>query len=278
MNILDGNIVSNNIITKVSQQVQLLNKKPCLAVLLASDDPASQIYVKNKNRMCEKAGVESLIVGMSNPTTTKILNQVQEWNENSDIDGIIVQLPLPKTVDKNKILSAVNPLKDVDGFHPENLGLLASGEARFLPCTVAAVLEIIKYYEIPTVGQHVVIINRSNVVGIPLAIVLARNPYNSTVSVCHEHTIGIDNLCKIADIIVTAVGQECFELPAHYLKSGAVVIDVGIRRKDKEILGDFRPTTEQHYRYTPVPGGVGPTTVACLIQNVVLAAQRKQHV
>lgn len=273
MKILNGLLVADHILKTAKLQAHDCKVEPCLAVILAGSDPASQVYVKRKHLACEKAGVRSINVNLSHPSTEEILSIVRDWNEDPTIHGILVQLPLPEGVDKNKILNAVNPLKDVDGFHPENLGLLAINQPRYLPCTVAGVLEILKYYSIPTIGRDVVIINRSNVIGVPLAIVMARPPWNSTVSICHEHTVDLEKKCRKADIIVTAVGRPEFKIAWAHLKPGAVVIDVAIRRVGKKIIGDFQPEGCRACSYTPVPGGVGPCTVACLIQNVISSAR-----
>ncbi len=272
MKILNGNTVAEHILKSAKNQARQCSIQPCLAVLLAGDDPASEVYVRRKHLACEKANVKSINVKLEDPTTEEILDYVQRWNDDDEIHGILVQLPLPAGVDKNKIITAVSPRKDVDGFHPENLGLLACNEPRYLPCTVAGVLEILKYYEIPTVGRDVVIINRSNVVGVPLAMLMARPPYNSTVSICHEHTIDLESKCQKADIIVTAVGRPEFKITSGHVKPGGVVIDVAIKRNGKKITGDFEAAGSSCL-YTPVPGGVGPCTVSCLIQNVVTSAR-----
>lgn len=264
--ILDGIPVAEQILNSAKSQIQ-----PCLAVLVAGNDPASQIYVSRKHAACEKVGVRSINVKLEHPTTDEILYQINQWNNDPSIHGILVQLPLPSGLDTNKIIAAVNPEKDVDGFHPNNLGLLAINEPRYLPCTVGGVLEILKFYNITTESRDVVIINRGNVIGVPLAMVMVRPPYNSTVTICHEYTIGLEKRCQKADIVVTAVGKPEFKITPNQIKSGAVVIDVAIRRIGKKIVGDFQPEDCQHCSYTKVPGGCGLTTVAMLVKNTINA-------
>jgi methylenetetrahydrofolate dehydrogenase (NADP+)/methenyltetrahydrofolate cyclohydrolase len=252
--------------------------RPGLAAVLVGDNPASQVYVRNKRKACEKAGLDSWLHELSgNANQAQLLDLVAGLNADKKVNGILVQLPLPKQIDEMAIIQAVAPLKDVDGFGPENLGLLTAGQPRFHPCTPLGVQQLLLRNKIPTDGRHVVIIGRSNIVGKPLAIMLMQKAEgaNATVTVCHSKSKDIAALTRQADILVVAIGQ------AHYLKAdmvrpGAVVIDVGMNRlPDGKLAGDvdFAGVSQVASAITPVPGGVGPMTITMLLYNTLRAAR-----
>lgn len=280
--ILDGKIVAK----KVKEDLKKRIIKPVsLSVFLIGEDPASEIYIANKRKACEEVGIESELQKFSADTKqSKIIDALKQVES----DGVLVQLPLPLCFDRNSILKAIDPCKDVDCFHPENCGLLMQGSPRFVPCTPAGIVEILKFYKIPIKGANVVIINRSIVVGQPLSLLLAQNASylssmlsqdaehaNATVTLCHEHTKNLGDICRNADIIVTAVGKRPkFSLSADMVKSGAVVIDVGISRIDGKIKGDAEEDVLKKAWVTPSIGGVGPCTVAMLLRNTVEAWEK----
>ena len=249
------------------------------------DDGASLTYVGSKVRSCERVGFESTMVRMSNTTSElELLKKIHELNENDDIDGFIIQLPLPEQIDTQKVLMAVNPDKDVDGFHPENFGKMALDMSTFIPATPFGILELLERYDVQTKGKHTVVIGRSHIVGRPMSILMGRRgfPGNSTVTLTHSHTKNITQITCQADIIITALGQPNF-LKAEMIKDGAIVIDVGITRVPDEtkkrgyrITGDvdFKNVSKKTSHITPVPGGVGPMTIAMLLKNTLLARER----
>jgi methylenetetrahydrofolate dehydrogenase (NADP+)/methenyltetrahydrofolate cyclohydrolase len=257
------------------------NGKPTLAVCLIGDDAASRIYILNKQKACEEVGIRTFIQEFPNTVALEsILKWVKWCNSSSDIHGILVQLPVPGQFDKNFILQQIEPLKDVDCFHPENQGLLMMGQPRFLPCTPAGVLEIFKFYNIKPKGKHIVIVNRTVVVGQPFTSLLTQDIEwgNATVTVCHEYTKNIQEICQSADIIITAVGKPGYRLTADMVRKEQVIIDIGINRICDEkgkirIIGDvdFAAVSQIVRAITPVPYGCGLTTVACLLQNTVKA-------
>jgi methylenetetrahydrofolate dehydrogenase (NADP+) / methenyltetrahydrofolate cyclohydrolase len=247
---------------------------PHLAAVLVGDDPASAVYVRNKQIACEKAGFKSTLHRL--PATTsqvELLTLVQMLNANSDVHGILVQLPLPKGLDTTLILDAVHPAKDVDGFHPENVGLMQQGRARFLPCTPAGVMRMLDVSGFKTSGLHAVVIGRSDIVGKPMAALLSQKGADATVTLCHSRTRDIGAFCRSADILVAAIGIPQF-VKADMIKPGAVVIDVGINRLGEKLVGDvdYAPAAQVASAITPVPGGVGPMTIAMLLANTLAAA------
>lgn len=289
MIILDGKKVSNDIKDEIAIAVQKMKdrgeKVPHLAAILVGDDGASLTYVGSKVRACERVGFESTLIRMSNTTSEfELLNKIHELNENPDIDGFIVQLPLPEQIDTQEVLMAVNPDKDVDGFHPENFGKMALDMSTFIPATPFGILELLERYNVETKGKHTVVIGRSHIVGRPMSILMGRRgfPGNSTVTLTHSHTKNITQITCQADIIITALGQPNF-LKAEMVKDDAVVIDVGITRVADEtakrgyiITGDvdFENVSKKASHITPVPGGVGPMTIAMLLKNTLLARER----
>jgi len=258
-------------------------RPPGLGVVLAGDHPASRIYVSRKEQACEAAGIRSVEAHLPADTSTlAVLREVQKFNEDPAIDGILVQLPLPMGVDEKRVLMAVDPSKDVDGFHPENVGLLSQGNPRFVPCTPAGVMELLKRENIPLVGRHAVVVGRSNIVGKPMGMLLLAQ--HATVTTCHSRTERLQVVCHSADILVAAIGKAGF-IPGAWIRPGAVVIDVGINRIEPEgggkakIAGDvvFEEASRKAAWITPVPGGVGPMTIAMLLRNTLESAKRRSQ-
>ena len=283
--IIDGNKLSEAMRVEITQQVEQLRAEsgvtPGLAAVLVGDDPASQIYVRNKRRACEKAGIHSTLHNLDATTSqTNLLELVARLNEDLSVHGILVQLPLPKQIDEEAIVDAVDPEKDIDGFGPENLGLLAAGRPRFLPCTPAGVQQMLIRSGIQVEGSHVVIVGRSSIVGKPLSLILMQKAAgaNATVTVCHSRTRDIAAVTRQADIVVVAIGQARF-LKADMIRSGTVVIDVGINRVAGSLVGDvdFDPVSQVAAAISPVPGGVGPMTITMLLQNTLQAARRQSR-
>ncbi|MGB7905465.1 MAG: bifunctional methylenetetrahydrofolate dehydrogenase/methenyltetrahydrofolate cyclohydrolase FolD [Steroidobacteraceae bacterium] len=247
---------------------------PHLAAILVGEDPASAVYVRNKQIACDKAGFKSTLHRLPASTgQAELLALVQTLNANPDVHGILVQLPLPKGIDTTLILDAILPGKDVDGFHPENVGLLQQGRPRFLPCTPAGVMRMLKVSGIETAGKHAVVIGRSDIVGKPMAALLVQKGADATVTLCHSRTRDIGAFCREADILVAALGIPQF-VKGDWIKPGAVVIDVGINRVGDKLVGDvdYLPAAQVASAITPVPGGVGPMTIAMLLQNTLQAA------
>lgn len=289
MKILDGKKTGNDIKSEIADQVLQLKKSgkrpPHLAAVLVGNDGASLTYVGSKVRSCERIGYESTLIKLPEETTEQtLLNQIQELNTNPAIDGFIVQLPLPAHIDEEKILMAVDPKKDVDGFHPTNFGKMALDMETFIPATPFGILELLRRYDLDISGKHAVIIGRSHIVGRPMSILLSRksSPGNATVTLTHSRTKNLSEITKQADIVVSALGVPNF-LKADMVKQGAIVIDVGITRVPDEthpkgyvITGDvdFEAVRHKASYITPVPGGVGPMTIAMLLQNTFLAYSR----
>jgi methylenetetrahydrofolate dehydrogenase (NADP+) / methenyltetrahydrofolate cyclohydrolase len=288
MAILDGKQLAQQIRAELQAEVSAIRetggKIPHLAAVLIGDNPASQAYVRNKVRSCEQVGFHStLIQREADITQAELLQVVKELNENPDIDGFIVQLPLPKHINEHEVTLAIDPRKDVDGFHPVNFGRMAQGLPCYLPATPFGILEIIRRYEIPTAGKEVVVIGRSNIVGSPISILMARKGYpgDATVTICHSRTQNLAEHTLKADIIIAAIGQAEF-LKADMVKPGAVVIDVGINRvDDPSTSSGYRLTGDVDYEnvapkcswITPVPGGVGQLTVVALLMNTLKSAR-----
>jgi methylenetetrahydrofolate dehydrogenase (NADP+)/methenyltetrahydrofolate cyclohydrolase len=279
--IIDGNQIASEMRSEISERVRQLRAKsgvvPGLAAVLVGDDPASQIYVRNKRRACEKVGLNSWLHKLGADTVqAKLLDLIDQLNNDPAVHGILVQLPLPKQIREDAIVDAVSPAKDVDGFGPTSLGLLAAGRARFLPCTPHAVQQMLIRSNIPVEGRHVVIVGRSNIVGKPLSLILMQKASgaNATVTVCHSRTPDIGAVTRHADIVVVAIGQARF-LKTDMIRPGAAVIDVGINRVDGTVVGDvdFETVREVAGAISPVPGGVGPMTITMLLHNTVQAAE-----
>ena len=249
---------------------------PGLAVIIVGEDPASQVYVRNKHKGCVDAGMRSFEITMPESTTEdELLAKIAELNSNDDVHGILVQLPLPKHINEDKIINAISPEKDVDAFHPVNVGKIMTGKYSFLPCTPAGIMALLEYYKIDISGKTCVVIGRSNIVGKPMALLLLEK--NGTVTVCHSRTRDLAAVTKTADILVVAIGKANF-VGADMVKEGAVVIDVGINRLDSgKLCGDvdFDAVMPIASAITPVPGGVGPMTITTLLKNTMTAAKNK---
>ncbi|WP_108866694.1 bifunctional 5,10-methylenetetrahydrofolate dehydrogenase/5,10-methenyltetrahydrofolate cyclohydrolase [Aquimarina aquimarini] len=292
MEILDGKKVSNDIKNEIAAEVEKMKERgekvPHLAAVLVGNDGASLTYVGSKVRACERIGFESTLVKMPSTTSeVELLAKIKELNENDDIDGFIVQLPLPPQIDTQKVLLAVDPDKDVDGFHPMNFGKMALDMSTFIPATPFGILELLERYSVDTKGKHTVVIGRSHIVGRPMSILMGRKgwPGNSTVTLTHSHTKNITQIISQADIVISALGVPNF-LKAEMVKDDAVVIDVGITRvpdesktKGYRIVGDvdFENVSKKSSFITPVPGGVGPMTIAMLLKNTLLARERHRN-
>ena len=290
MVLLDGKKTAQDIQLEIAEKVQALkargNKTPHLAAILVGGDGASLTYVNAKVKACEKVGFESTLVHMDATTSEEdLLNKIAELNKDDSIDGFIVQLPLPEHIDETKVTLAVSPSKDVDGFHPENIGKMCLNLPTFLPATPNGVLEMLKRYNVETSGKHCVVIGRSHIVGSPMSILMARNgnPGNATVTLTHSRTVNLKEVCASADILIAAVGKPLF-VTADMVKPGAVVVDVGIHRVEDaskksgfKLLGDvgFANVAEKCSHISPVPGGVGPMTIASLMMNTLAAIELK---
>ncbi|MCR5211190.1 MAG: bifunctional methylenetetrahydrofolate dehydrogenase/methenyltetrahydrofolate cyclohydrolase FolD [Lachnospiraceae bacterium] len=280
MILIDGKKISQEIKDEVKEQVSALKEKIkrdiSLAVILVGDDSASQVYVRNKKKACEYTGMRS--VSYELPAETKeeeLLSLIDELNEREDIDGILVQLPLPPHMDENRVTLRIKPEKDVDGFHPVNVGNLLIGNDGFLPCTPAGIIELLKRSGVPIDGKNCVIAGRSNIVGKPMALLMLRE--NATVTICHSHTKELKDICKRADILIAAIGKPKF-FTRDYIKEGAAVIDVGMDRDNEgKLCGDcdFEDIKELCSYLTPVPGGVGPMTIAMLMKNCFESAKTR---
>ncbi|HJC49173.1 MAG TPA: bifunctional methylenetetrahydrofolate dehydrogenase/methenyltetrahydrofolate cyclohydrolase FolD [Candidatus Anaerostipes avistercoris] len=271
--IIDGKKISAEIKDEVKEEVEALKKEGkeiALAVIQVGADPASSVYVRNKKRACEYTGIKSVSYELPEETTQEeLMNIVKECNEDASINGILVQLPLPDHLDEDEVLLAIDPKKDVDGFHPVSVGNMVIGEDGFLPCTPAGIIQLLKRSGVEIDGKECVVIGRSNIVGKPMSILLLRE--NGTVTICHSHTKNLKEICKRADILVAAIGKPKF-IDDSYVKEGAVVIDVGIHRNENNKLCgdvDFDKVEPVASAITPVPGGVGPMTIAMLMKNCV---------
>jgi len=283
--ILDGKATAKALRQEIAGRVAIFRQKsgiqPCLAAVLVGDDPASQVYVRNKERACHEVGMVSRLIRMPVTTTQdELLQQITGLNQDAAVSGILVQLPLPAGLDSQRILDSILPLKDVDAFHPENVGLLVQDRPRFLPCTPHGVLQILKAYDISTQGKHVVVIGRSEIVGKPMAMLLVQKNgplgakyANATVTIGHSRSQELAQHIRQADIVVAAVGQPKM-ITGDMIKPGAVVIDVGINRIQTGLVGDvdYESAFPIASAITPVPGGIGPLTVAMLLDNTLKAA------
>ncbi|MFC0561613.1 bifunctional methylenetetrahydrofolate dehydrogenase/methenyltetrahydrofolate cyclohydrolase FolD [Halalkalibacter alkalisediminis] len=251
------------------------NVVPGLAVILVGEDPASQTYVKAKQKACEQAGIHSVLIKKSDTITEEeLLAEIELLNQDKSIDGILVQLPIPKHISEQAVIEKIAPEKDVDGFHPINIGKMMTGEDTFLPCTPYGVVEMLKEAEIDLVGKHVVVVGRSNIVGKPVGQLLLNE--HATVTYCHSRTKNLREMTNLADILIVAIGRPNF-INAEDVKPGAVVVDVGINRVDGKLCGDvdFDSVKEKASYLTPVPGGVGPMTITMLLENTVQSARKR---
>jgi methylenetetrahydrofolate dehydrogenase (NADP+)/methenyltetrahydrofolate cyclohydrolase len=275
---MDGKKTAQDIKDELKTEVTLLKEnsiEPTLAVVLVGDNQASQVYVKNKKRACEYIGIRSLSYEMDGTTSEEaLLEIIDELNTRKDVHGILVQLPLPKHINEGKILLAIDPEKDVDGFHPISVGNLSIGNSGFVSCTPAGIIELLKRYNIPMEGKKCVVIGRSNIVGKPISMLLLRE--NATITICHSRTKNLAQECQEADIIIAAIGKANF-VTKDFLKKDVVIVDVGINRlEDGKLCGDvaYEECFDIASAITPVPGGVGPMTIAMLMKNCVLAATK----
>jgi len=277
--LIDGKKISaaqrDAVTTDTAEFVARTGVTPHLAAVLVGDDPASQVYVRNKERACEKCGLKSTLHRLAQQTTQQeLLELVDRLNQDPGVHGILVQLPLPDHLDSTPVLDAIVPSKDVDGFHPENVGLMLQGRPRFLPCTPHGVMKMLEHENVATAGAHAVIIGRSDIVGKPMGALLVQRGSDATVTTCHSRTTDITAVTSQADILIAAVGIPEF-VKGDMIKPGATVIDVGINRVDDRLVGDvdFDAALEVAGAITPVPGGVGPMTIAMLLRNTLAAAQ-----
>ena len=277
-NIINGKDISTAIRQEIRAEVEALPKRPGLAVVLVGNDPASQVYVRNKERACEEVGFYSEKYTLPEDTTRdQLLSLVDQLNESPAIHGILVQLPLPGHLDAEEVILRIDPRKDVDAFHPVNVGKIMIGNFDFLPCTPAGVMELLARSGIDPAGKECVVIGRSNIVGKPQAMLLLHK--NATVTICHSRTKDLAAVCRRADILVSAVGRANF-VTADMVKEGAVVIDVGMNRDENgKLVGDvaFAEVSEKTSYITPVPGGVGPMTITMLLKNTVTACRRIEN-
>jgi methylenetetrahydrofolate dehydrogenase (NADP+)/methenyltetrahydrofolate cyclohydrolase len=288
--IIDGKAIAAELKKEIAAQVAAMidadNEAPHLAAIIVGEDAASQTYVASKERACHDVGITSTVYRLSSVASEKeLLEMVDFLNNDPDIDGFIVQLPLPKHIDTNKIIERINPAKDVDGFHPRNIGLMQLGLPTYLPATPFGIVELLKRSKVAVSGKHVVVLGRSNIVGTPISVLLSRKSEygNATVTLCHSQTQNLEMITKQADILIAAIGQPEF-VKASMVKKGAVVIDVGIHRiedktteKGYRLVGDvdFDDVVSEVEKITPVPGGVGPMTIVALLYNTLLASKKE---
>lgn len=292
MQILDGKATAEQIKAEIAEQVQEIKaaggKIPHLAAILVGDDGASETYVNNKVLDCKQVGFDSTLIRLPAETSEQeLLDKVQQLNQDDDIDGFIVQVPLPKHIDESRVILAIDPAKDVDGFSPASVGRMCLGLPTFISATPNGIMELLKRYQIDTSGKHCVVVGRSNIVGTPMSILMSRNsnPGNATVTLVHSRTPDMATVCRSADILIVAVGKPDF-ITANMVKPGAVVVDVGITRvADASRTSGFRLTGDVDFEsvkevcswITPVPGGVGPMTRASLLQNTLKAQALRAH-
>lgn len=275
--IIDGKMISTNIKNELRLKVEDLKKqgKECtLVVIQVGNDPASTVYVSNKKKACEYIGINSRSYELPEETTEdELLNLIDDLNNDDTVQGILCQLPLPKHINEKKVIDRISPKKDVDGFHPQNVGALVIGEQGFVSCTPAGIIELLKRSNVEMEGKHCVVIGRSNIVGKPMALLMLRE--NATVTVCHSRTKNLKEICKEADILIVAIGKPMF-ITKDYVKEGAVVIDVGIHRNaENKLCGDvdYNDVEPIVSAITPVPGGVGPMTICMLMKNCIDAME-----
>lgn len=278
--IIDGKAIAAQIKEEVKEKIAVLKeqgKEVTLAVIQVGKDSASSVYVGNKKKACAYVGIRSLAYELPEETAqTELLELIGELNDRKDVNGILVQLPLPGHIDEEAVLNAINPLKDVDGFHPQNVGALCIGKPGFVSCTPAGIIQLLKRSGIEIAGKECVVIGRSNIVGKPMALLLLRE--NGTVTVAHSRTQNLQEVCRRADILIVAIGKPRF-ITADYIKEGAIVIDVGIHRNEQnKLCGDvaYESVESRCQAITPVPGGVGPMTIAMLMNNCVESLSLQQ--
>lgn len=276
---IDGKKISALVKKEVQAETAAFTQKtgviPHLAAVLVGDDPASQVYVRNKERACEKCGLKSTLHRLPEDTTQdQLLQLVNDLNADESVHGILVQLPLPGHLVATPVLDAILPVKDVDGFHPENVGLMLQGRPRFLPCTPHGVIKMLEHHKVKTAGCHAVVIGRSDIVGKPMGALLIQRGVDATVTTCHSRTSDIGAITRQADLLIAAVGIPEF-VKGDMIKPGAVVIDVGINRVNDKLVGDvaFEDAEKVASMITPVPGGVGPMTIAMLLKNTLMGAR-----
>ena len=290
MQLLDGKKVSEELLAEIAEQVAARKnsgkKAPHLAAILVGGDPASQTYVASKVKTCEEIGFQSTLLRLDETTTeAELLQHIITFNNDDNVDGILVQLPLPKHIDEHKVIDTINPAKDVDGFHPISVGRMVIGQPTFISATPNGIMMMLEYYKIDTAGKNCVVIGRSNIVGTPMSILLSRNsnPGNCTVTICHSKTKNLKEICLNADIIVAAIGRPNY-VTADMVKDGAIIGDGGInriegasRKRGVRLVGDvdFANVAEKCSYITPVPGGVGKMTICALMKNTVLAVEGK---
>lgn len=275
--IINGKEISQTIKDELKAEVTDLKAQGvsvALAVIQVGNDPASSVYVRNKKNACAYIGIESLAYELPEDTTEEaLLGLIEELNQRTDVNGILVQLPLPAHINENKVIQAIDPKKDVDGFHPQSVGALCIGQPGFVSCTPAGIIQLLKRSGIEMDGKHCVVVGRSNIVGKPMSLLMLRE--NATVTICHSHTKDLKAMCREADILICAIGKPLF-FTSEYIKEGAVVIDVGIHRNaQNKLCGDvdFDDVVDKVSAITPVPGGVGPMTIAMLMYNCVRSAE-----
>lgn len=276
--IIDGKVISKNIKDELKEEVAKMKKQGvhvCLAVIQVGKDPASSVYVNNKKKACAYVGIESMAYELEESTTeAELIFLIEELNQSEKVNGILVQLPLPGHIDENKIIQTISPSKDVDGFHPASVGNLCIGSRGFVSCTPAGIIQLLKRSDISIKGKECVVVGRSNIVGKPMSILLLRE--NGTVTITHSQTVDLKTVTRRADILIVAIGKKKF-ITEEFVKDGAVVIDVGMHRdENNKLCGDvdFERAEKKASAITPVPGGVGPMTIAMLMNNCVEAARR----
>lgn len=278
--IIDGKLVAGELRASIKSSIEEFTARhgvtPGLAVILVGDDPASHVYVRNKHKACADAGMNSIQIEMPADTSeSELLKKIEELNADDSVHGILVQLPLPKHINEDNVINAISPDKDVDAFHPVNVGKIMTGKYDFLPCTPAGIMSLLDYYNVEIEGKNCVVIGRSNIVGKPMALLLLER--NGTVTVTHSRTKNLAEVAASADILVVAIGKANF-VKAEFVKEGAVVVDVGINRMpDGKLAGDvdFASVSSKASLITPVPGGVGPMTITTLLRNTLKAAEKK---
>lgn len=282
MNILSGTELAKKLKNKMRMEVSALKEKygrvPHLVVIMVGDDPASQSYVKGKSKACDEVGIQNTTVYLDKDISqVELLRRIQEFNLIDKVDGILVQLPLPPHIDEHAVMNFINPKRDVDGFHPFNVDGLYTGKECICPCTPKGIIKLLDYANVPIKGANVVVIGRSNIVGLPVAKMLLDR--DATVTVCHSKTQGLSEITKKADILVVAIGKPKF-VTEDMVREGAVVIDVGVNRIDGKLCGDvdFENVKDKASGITPVPGGVGPMTITCLMENTIECFKQKYRI
>lgn len=282
MNIISGTELAKKLKNEMRMEVSALKEKygrvPHLVVIMVGDDPASQSYVKGKSKACDEVGIQNTTVYLDKDISqVELLRRIQEFNLNDNVDGILVQLPLPPHIDEHAVMNFINPQRDVDGFHPFNVDGLYTGKECIYPCTPKGIIKLLDYANVPIKGANVVVIGRSNIVGLPVAKMLLDR--DATVTVCHSKTQGLSEITKKADILVVAIGKPKF-VTEDMVREGAVVIDVGVNRVDGKLCGDvdFENVKDKASVITPVPGGVGPMTITCLMENTIECFKQKYRI